>query len=1461
MFDWVLQLLSLCALTRKHPIICQVEAEIEAFGGVDDVQVTLSIDTTSVTTTDIYLYTVAFLGPAVAGNVPQLSIIDVGVNGCSDVAGATVTPLQETLVESFVPLYKVQNTADLAYDATAADVKAAIETLTGACMVDVARSVMANGYEWLVTFSGSDGDGTDPLLRTMRPNALLLDNDADHVEPEAMVVPILRTELSTPLSGVPYYVRAAAVNVVGTGKFRASSPTSLQPAAQPPTPPTHAKVRPLSDTELMVQWESPLLDGGEAISEYVVEWDTATTFDSGSDGNPLGSTVVGASAQGSVADVQAVRVSVEDGKFMAGSFLLEYNGQATGSIPFDASASEVETALETLCTVGDVAVSRSLGPANGGYTWLVTMVAAADGAEAGDGQVSTSSALQTVASHKLQVDGTNLLACDTSARTACLSASASTSAGLETRREVQRVDCQPGGDFTIDFMGETTGPISSSADEVEIEAALEALYNIGHVTVTGTCSAASPPSSPPSFVHVTFENDGGDLPLLSFQSASLAGNFEEVTRGSVQVVVGQKPFSVAVGGITTAPWTVRVSAYNRVGYSDFAVASHDLGQMVAGSAGAPALPENITVAVATARSAWVYWQAPASDGGDTVTEYVVEIDTSDGFDSVCGDGPEVQTLTMSSGNAAHAGETFSLDVGGVPYFAGCVAWDISAQDLEDGLAGVGDVVVTRGGDGTSAWGYGYTYSLTFVPTDANTQANFPQMNVTPCVSGDVTFEVKTVRDGTEAAASACRADNLLPWASYSVSSLDAGGAGDTSLGDFGYRVTGLAPGSSYRARVAAVNSMARSPWSFLGYPGQPTTFSPTAMPGIARDVTVMPGTNPGEVHVGVGLPVGIDVTGAEGLPLQGFRVEMAKRVHETQVVVVMFAPDAAGTSVAYPTQGSYSLSVGGESTWCLAWDDSAEEIELALDSLSTVDGVSVEALEPDVNSTTTDTAASSEQQMLVSFIGPHLSNGDQDPMTFSFASCTAFDAGASLDVYTIQDGVAGTVCPSLTLSTTADVDGVPVSGSYLVSFGYRADLGLRLGEGVATSVSVKVEAGSHAVQSSEDLSHYVSKGDVVEIEGVQVVVAGEFACEDTVTSGNTVAAYPCSFAVESPQPVGADGVPVYGASNSLGSVHVESGSTAVLTDWDLTPYLAAGDVITIRDPTSGEYFQGTVSSLDATTVTLGSGYAGPSTVAVKAAALFSPFAVVPFDASAEELRDAIESLPSVGSAKVSRKGPDRNLGFEWAVTLTSFNGPLSGAHTLQASSATAMTLEVTSCDAAFVDGTYVATGNMVDGRMRYKLIDRPSYIQYDSSADSGSGRWVMKGDGADTPYVTAVAAAPARDSRMPPIGGTTYWDVANCAVSLPSAPPTTVLSDGTVSSLVTEIGVEGSFSELAQDVSTQPGVPEVQQIQLGATSDALDGTFLVDFANSGGFVAAWDISARDMEVRATLSCQNISVSS
>lgn len=1404
------------------------------FGAVDDVIVTKSTNT-SVDNFYLHQYTITFSGPAVAGNVPQVRVIDLGENGCwGNVNGIFGQDVERTLVESFVPLYKVQNTADLAYNATAEDVKAAIESLGGACTVDVSRSVRGNGYEWLITFS--DSSSNDRILRPMRPNAVLLDNIMDYIDTEAIVVPILRVDLTALKSGVPYYVRAAAINDVGVGGFRVSSPTSLQPSPQTPGSPRRITATALSDAEILVQWEAPLFDGGEQISEYALEWDISPTFDSAKDGNPMGAVVLDASDQGSVADVQAVRISIDDGLYLAGSFSLKYSGQTTNFLSFDAPAADVEIALESLCTIGDVSVTRTVGPANGGYTWLVTIMDQVGWGEPGDGQASTTSALQTVTSHKLSVDGENLLACGDASRSNCWSDPDRSSVGVETQREVQRLLCRPSSEFNITFMGETTDVLSRDADAIEIEKVLENLYSIGDVTVTGACG-----TSANSFVYVVFENDAGDLPPLS---STLEGQFEEVNKGTAQVVVGRKPFSYTIGGVPGAtPLSIRVSAYNRIGYSEFSLATHDATEMVLAGVRGPSIPGNIAVEIASAQSAWIYWGSPGSDGGAEITEYMIQVDTNDGFDSTCGDGPEIQTISVSSETSALAGETFNLTIGDKQYMT-CQEWNTGngVFPLQDVLRSAGgpleDVIVTRGGDGSAVWDYGYVFSVTFIHNaDKSALADIQQMEVVSCGTGtdSIVFRVDTVHDGTGTEASACRVEHLLPKRSKTVLASETKGAGNSAAGEFGYLVTGLTPGMEYRARVAAVNSVARSPWRFVGYPGRLEVFAPVDVPNIVRNATVTPKSKAADFHVRLGHPVGTSNNGANGLPLQGFRIEMSRRIYEVQAVSVIFSNDTSGSGIVYPTQGSYSLTLGNATTWCLDWNSSAEEVELALDSLPTVDGVRVDYLLPDNNYSVH--GATSSRNLFVSFTGSHLSNGDEDLM--ALGTCAALNAGAYFDVYTVTQGVTGVVSPVVTVSTSATNDAT-ISGYYILHFGYRAELNLRLGEG-DTSVYVSVDAGSRTIRCSSDLSHYISPHDLVEIQGVELVVAGDFKCEDTVAWDNSLAEYPCTFTVETALPVGAIGVPIFGASNGLGSVHVNSGSNRVWTDWDLTNYLIAGDMIVIRDPASHEYYSCVIASVASTSVLLEKGYPGSSSL--RASAFFSPFVVVPFDASAEELRDAIESLPSVGSAEVSREGPDEHSAFTWIVELTSFNGALSGAHNIRVSSITTKAVEVTGCDEAS-NGQYIATGDILNGRMRYKLVDYPSYIQYDSSADNGLGLWVMANDDSDVTELPRPDGA-ARDTMLPPNGSLSSWD-AECIISLTTSP--IAILDGSVSSTETLKGVKASFSSLAKNAVTTPGEPEVQEIQLGAMSDALDGTFLIDFADAGSVTAAWDTSAADMEV-------------
>jgi hypothetical protein len=86
--------------------------------------------------------TVTYHGPLVRGSVPQQTVTDL--DGCEPLAnasgmvrpGAPVAAADFTLERSFLPLYRVQTTVELAYDASVADVKAAVEAPSAAVDVE-----------------------------------------------------------------------------------------------------------------------------------------------------------------------------------------------------------------------------------------------------------------------------------------------------------------------------------------------------------------------------------------------------------------------------------------------------------------------------------------------------------------------------------------------------------------------------------------------------------------------------------------------------------------------------------------------------------------------------------------------------------------------------------------------------------------------------------------------------------------------------------------------------------------------------------------------------------------------------------------------------------------------------------------------------------------------------------------------------------------------------------------------------------------------------------------------------------------------------------------------------------------------------------------------------------------------------------------------------------------------------
>ena len=413
----------------------EVKIELETLIGIDAVGVTREILP--------YLaggvgagvkYHVTFTGLNVRGNVPPLQILDVGSNGCLDAHSLggnfseDIAPITVEQIETpYVPFYKIQTTTDIPYDASSADMKAALEALSQACMVDVSRKVNRHGYDWDITFLETEGGSYSPLL-ALSANGANLSADVD---PGVSVVALQNVEVPALTGGTTTFTRVAAVNSFGMGPFTMSNPRSIEVSPQPPSEPVDVFAEASSLSSVLVQWNPPRETGGRPISHYKIEYDKLPSFTGGQNSGPFGSVLLSSSSIGAVSDVQSVTVKInneglsEKDMYLWGTFSLAFDGQKTDQLPFNASPDEVRSALEALCNVEEVHISRSIhcshDPSIGcmtpeGYTWLITFVSLNN---MGDQHYRSTSKLSSRDSHRLSVDGSYLFECSDVRRSTC----------------------------------------------------------------------------------------------------------------------------------------------------------------------------------------------------------------------------------------------------------------------------------------------------------------------------------------------------------------------------------------------------------------------------------------------------------------------------------------------------------------------------------------------------------------------------------------------------------------------------------------------------------------------------------------------------------------------------------------------------------------------------------------------------------------------------------------------------------------------------------------------------------------------------------------------------------------------------------------------------------------------------------------------------------------------------------
>ena len=107
-----------------------VRTELLKLLSIDDVLVTKAQANSTGTT-----FLVTFTGSLVRGDVPPIDVIDMGSNGCTpsspsnSVGAQTISGSTHGAVASYVPVYRLETTPALAYNAPAAHVKDALEAL------------------------------------------------------------------------------------------------------------------------------------------------------------------------------------------------------------------------------------------------------------------------------------------------------------------------------------------------------------------------------------------------------------------------------------------------------------------------------------------------------------------------------------------------------------------------------------------------------------------------------------------------------------------------------------------------------------------------------------------------------------------------------------------------------------------------------------------------------------------------------------------------------------------------------------------------------------------------------------------------------------------------------------------------------------------------------------------------------------------------------------------------------------------------------------------------------------------------------------------------------------------------------------------------------------------------------------------------------------------------------------
>ena len=481
-----------------------------------------------------YVWTVIF--DTNAGNLGALSH-----NGSNTNVVDTIDGTSTTLGGKFTVAYAGQRTQYLPVNIQPAALKSALESLSSIGTVDVERSDVTenDGYVWSITFQTEMGN--IPLMTTDSVAMTGTMAEAKVAEFRTGVNPPFNSTLggTHPLNydrvtdlqslryfivyhqkddyveqvrqGVPYYVRVSAINSVGEGPYAVSTPRSVMPISLPPSSPTDVQLHVIDGYSLNVTFNPPLHSHGKAVDKYKVEWDSTEVLEevqSITITSPVTKEVqIIRTVASDVNETQIVRtVTTSDGVNIqtekqgiecnsnGGNLRLTFKGETTAPISWDATASQIQTALNSLSTITTVTVTIA--------NTQTTLCA------------SSSPELVTV--EFVSVPG---MAGDMPLMTTDVN-------GLQGNKAVTIVESRVGkanlgGTFTLTFRGQTTAPLAHSVSHADLATALTPLLGSSPTVSRGSVGTGGIYAWTIVFTDPTL---GGNIENLVVDAGGLTGN-------------------------------------------------------------------------------------------------------------------------------------------------------------------------------------------------------------------------------------------------------------------------------------------------------------------------------------------------------------------------------------------------------------------------------------------------------------------------------------------------------------------------------------------------------------------------------------------------------------------------------------------------------------------------------------------------------------------------------------------------------------------------------------------------------------------------------------------------------------------------------------------------------------------------------------------------------------------------